>query len=71
MALPILPAQQEALTAPSVQCDLCESPFTLPAEIAAQGVIYGLLVCTQCIEDELCARADEPRSEVGLVGGGR
>jgi hypothetical protein len=39
--------------APTVQCDLCESPFRLPPEIAAQGRIYGLLVCTQCIEDQL------------------
>lgn len=53
---------------PTVQCDLCESPFVLPPELMKQGVIYGLLVCTACIEDSLDARADEPRSEVGLVG---
>lgn len=41
---------------PTVQCDLCQSPLVLPPEIAAQGVIWGLLVCTQCIEDELQSR---------------
>ena len=41
---------------PMVNCDLCEAPFVLPAEIAAQGVICGLLVCTQCIEDTLFAK---------------
>lgn len=38
---------------PMVACDLCEAPFILPAEIAAQGTIYGLLVCSQCVEDQL------------------
>jgi hypothetical protein len=56
---------------PFVNCDLCEGAFILPAEIAAQGVIHGLLVCAQCVEDNLNARADEPRCEVGLVGGSR
>jgi hypothetical protein len=55
---------------PLVNCDLCGGAFILPAEIAAQGVIYGLLVCTQCIEDNLNASADEPRCEVGMVAGG-
>lgn len=41
---------------PMVNCDLCDGPFILPAEIAAQGVIHGLLVCTQCVEDSLSAR---------------
>lgn len=40
----------------SVQCDLCEAPMALPPHVIAQGRIFGLLTCSQCIEDELTAR---------------
>ena len=59
-----------ATTPIRVRCDICEARFTLPTEMSQAGLIYGLLVCTQCIEDSLYARADEPRCEVGLVGSG-
>ena len=47
---------------PLVNCDICELCFALPAEIAEQGVISGLLVCSQCIEDSLSSRQleDQP-----------
>lgn len=54
----------------SVQCDLCAEVMTLPQHCVEQGEIVGLLTCSQCIEDELNARANAPRSEVGMVGSG-
>jgi hypothetical protein len=54
---------------PAVTCDLCEAPMTLPAVCAAAEEIRGLLVCTQCIEDELDARAFNAGPNLELVGG--
>lgn len=44
---------------PMAQCDLCEAPMTIPTHCTQQGAVLGLLVCTQCIEDELEARNHE------------
>lgn len=52
---------------PMVTCDLCESPMQLPPGAVRNGQIIGLLVCTQCTEDSLDARAFNARSEVGLA----
>lgn len=57
--------------APMVQCDLCEAPMPLPERSRFTGAILGLLVCTQCIEDELNARAFNANAEVGMVGASR
>jgi hypothetical protein len=37
---------------------------------AKDGAILGLIVCSQCVEDNL-ASANAPRCEVGLVGASR
>ena len=52
-ATPHRTAQPSAATVP---CDLCGWPFQLPQHCIEQGAILGLLVCTQCTEDELQAR---------------
>lgn len=39
--------------APQVNCDLCEAPMPVPDHCIHSGHIVGLLVCTQCIEDQL------------------
>jgi hypothetical protein len=41
-----------------VACDLCTSPMNVPRHCEAQGAILGLLVCSQCVEDELNARME-------------
>lgn len=41
---------------PLAQCDACEGPMLVPRECVEAGKIIGLLICTQCIEDELEAR---------------
>jgi hypothetical protein len=53
---------------PSVPCDLCGWHMPVP-DVCRDGLILGLLVCSQCTEDAIDARAFEPRAEVGLVGG--
>jgi hypothetical protein len=57
---------------PALTCDLCGWPMQAH-EIARapDGAILGLIVCAQCVEDNLNARTDTARSEVGLVGGSR
>ncbi len=62
------PPTPSRASSPMVSCDLCGWPMDVPS-VCRDGLILGLLVCTQCIEDALDARADEPRCEVGLVGG--
>jgi hypothetical protein len=37
-------------------CDLCSWPMLLPDHLVGQKTIWGLLVCTQCIEDHLEAQ---------------
>jgi hypothetical protein len=55
---------------PLVQCDLCDRAMAMDHLVQHEdGTWRGLLVCTQCIEDEADARADTARVEVGLVGG--
>jgi hypothetical protein len=53
-----------------VVCDICEAPFLLAPRFAGDRWIFGLIVCTQCTEDNLDASTFEPRAEVGLVGSG-
>jgi hypothetical protein len=60
-----------ARPSPLVQCDLCDRAMTTDHLVQHEdGTWRGLLVCTQCIEDEADARADTARVEMGLVGGG-
>lgn len=54
--------------APPVQCDLCGYAMPLPDNCAEQGEVVGLLVCTQCAEDNL-ASAVNPGATLELVGG--
>lgn len=63
----------ESESAVQGQCDLCEAPMAIPAQSVRAGRIIGLLVCTQCVEDNLSASTFNARSEVGLArsGGGR
>lgn len=54
---------------PPLVCDLCEWPMTMDHLVRDDdGSIRGLLVCTQCIEDQACAQADNARSCLGVVG---
>jgi hypothetical protein len=49
-----------------LECDLCGEPMRAdPAVLEATG----LNICPHCLEDALDASADEPRTEVGMVGG--
>jgi len=56
---------------PPLTCDLCDWPMTLPDHCREQGTILGLLVCTQCTEDALDARALNEGSHLELVGASR
>lgn len=58
-----------ATSGAQVCCDLCGYAMPLPEPCITAGEILGLLVCTQCVEDNL-ETAFEPRAEVGLVGTG-
>lgn len=60
-----LPAKPERFV--PVVCDLCEAPFELPASMIHDGQVFGLLVCSQCAEDELMARS-EATASAGLCG---
>lgn len=44
---------------PALCCDLCQWPMTLPEHCREQGEILGLLVCAQCVEDQLEASTCE------------
>jgi hypothetical protein len=68
MSISVPPGSAAAIS--GVSCDLCEAPMQLPPGAVRNGQIIGLIVCTQCTEDALDARAFEPRAEVGLVGTG-
>lgn len=63
-----LPAANPSALPASVNCDLCGWNMPLPDICREQRAVLGLLVCSQCVEDNLDARTDEPRAEVGLVG---
>ena len=41
----------------TVQCHICEAPFSTPTIRDRHGSIPGLMVCTQCVEDAAEARA--------------
>ena len=56
---------------PPLVCDLCAWPMTLPDHCREQGTILGLLVCTQCTQDELDARALNEGPHLELVGASR
>lgn len=56
---------------PTLCCDLCQWPMALPDHLEGQTVIHGLLVCTQCIEDNLDAQALNTGPHLELVGGRR
>lgn len=47
-------------------CDLCGDPMNADPEVFATT---GLDICPDCLEGFLDASTDEPRAEVGLVGG--
>jgi hypothetical protein len=49
--------QPERQVMPALVCDLCSWPMQIPDHCREQGAILGLLVCSQCVEDEVCARA--------------
>jgi len=52
----LTPTREAAITAgpvPALCCDLCDWPMALPDHLRGARVIYGLLVCTSCIEENL------------------
>lgn len=54
---------------PPLCCDLCEWPMTADHLVReADGSFRGLLICSQCLEDEACAQADNARSCMVVVG---
>lgn len=56
-SLPELPGGSPQALTPQVCCDLCEGVMSIPPGAIQRGRIVGLLVCTQCIEDQLEAQA--------------
>jgi hypothetical protein len=45
-----------AQACPPLCCDRCEWPMAAPQHCIDQGEIIGLLICSECIEDDLAAR---------------
>jgi len=56
-----------AMHAPPPQyfCELCDEP----AEADCWSYVAQMLICPRCLEGMLDANTNQPRSEVGLVGG--
>lgn len=52
---------------PEPACALCGAIAGIDPDASD---VAGLWICNECIEATLDATANEPRAEVGLVGGG-